>query len=61
MEVCLDQQKNLSKILTIFFDNVVCGLPMEYCEYGPSFTKCKTWIKQNHPKVFTELFEEESN
>jgi len=25
----------------------ICGLPPEYCEYGPTFEKCIPWLKEN--------------
>jgi hypothetical protein len=28
----------------------VCGLPAEYCEFGPSFEKCKPWLAKNAPQ-----------
>jgi hypothetical protein len=34
----------------------VCGLPPEYCEFGPDFEKCKPWIQANCPSVYPELF-----
>lgn len=30
----------------------VCKLPVEYCEFGPSFTKCIPWILKNAPDVY---------
>lgn len=36
----------------------VCTFPVEYCEYGPSFTQCKVWIAHNCPEVYPELAEE---
>jgi len=33
-----------------------CGMPLEYCEYGPDFeTHCNPWLKKNNPAMFQEL------
>jgi len=36
----------------------VCGMPAEYCEWGPNFELCKPWLQQHcaqlYPKIFTE-------
>jgi density-regulated protein DRP1 len=33
-----------------------CGMPPEYCEYGPDFeTHCLPWLKQHHPDLCEEL------
>jgi len=37
----------------------VCGLPPEYCEYGPSFDKCKPWLIEHCPGLYPNLQEEE--
>ncbi|PKA58991.1 hypothetical protein AXF42_Ash001084 [Apostasia shenzhenica] len=36
----------------------VCGLPAEYCEFGPDFEKCKPWIIQNAPDLYPDLLKE---
>jgi density-regulated protein DRP1 len=33
----------------------VCGLPPEFCEYGPDFEKCKPWLAQNCPNLYPDL------
>lgn len=33
----------------------VCGLPPEYCEFGPDFNKCKPWIAANCPEIYPDL------
>ncbi|XP_020089269.1 translation machinery-associated protein 22 isoform X2 [Ananas comosus] len=33
----------------------VCGLPAEYCEFGPDFDKCKPWLRQNAPHLYPDL------
>ncbi|XVF48995.1 hypothetical protein PTKIN_Ptkin03bG0233100 [Pterospermum kingtungense] len=35
----------------------VCGLPAEYCEFGPEFDKCKPWLIQNAPELYPDLLE----
>jgi density-regulated protein len=33
-----------------------CGMPPEYCEYGPDFeSHCLPWLKQKHPDMYEEL------
>jgi hypothetical protein len=33
-----------------------CGMPPEYCEYGPDFeTYCNPWLKKNHPDLHAKL------
>eukprot|EP00002_Diphylleia_rotans_P017838 TRINITY_DN3460_c0_g1_i2.p1 TRINITY_DN3460_c0_g1~~TRINITY_DN3460_c0_g1_i2.p1 ORF type:complete len:140 (+),score=26.87 TRINITY_DN3460_c0_g1_i2:62-481(+) len=33
----------------------VCGLPAEFCEYGPSFEACKPWLIQHCPELYPHL------
>ncbi|KAL9254668.1 Translation machinery-associated protein 22-like protein [Drosera capensis] len=33
----------------------ICGLPVEYCEFGPDFEKCKPWLIQNAPDAYPDL------
>jgi len=39
----------------------VCGLPPEYCEFGPSFEKCKPWLIENVPDLYPNLKDEDEN
>nr|CAB3475890.1 unnamed protein product [Digitaria exilis] len=32
----------------------VCGLPAEYCEFGPDFERCKPWLRAHAPGVYPE-------
>mmetsp|Transcript_69 Transcript_69/g.135 ORF Transcript_69/g.135 Transcript_69/m.135 type:complete len:281 (+) Transcript_69:146-988(+) len=35
-----------------------CGMPLEYCEYGPDFeSHCVPWWKKNHTEMFQEYVE----
>lgn len=36
----------------------MCGLPAEYCEFGPDFEKCKPWLIQNAPDLYPDLLKE---
>lgn len=38
----------------------VCTLPTEYCEFGPSFSKCKTTLEANDKEEFDRLWGEGS-
>eukprot|EP00920_Eleutheroschizon_duboscqi_P035394 GHVT01085494.1.p1 GENE.GHVT01085494.1~~GHVT01085494.1.p1 ORF type:complete len:267 (-),score=64.65 GHVT01085494.1:59-859(-) len=33
----------------------VCGFPPDFCDYGPSWEKCRPWVLANHPEYFPEL------
>ena len=33
----------------------VCGMPPEYCEYGPEPTKCYEWMKVNLPAHYAKI------
>jgi hypothetical protein len=33
-----------------------CGMPPEYCEYGPDFeSHCLPWLIKNHPSLHAKL------
>lgn len=34
----------------------VCTWPLEYCEFNPSFNKCKTALQQNDPEAYDKYF-----
>lgn len=35
-----------------------CGMPPEYCEFGPDFeTHCDPWLRKHHPELRQELVE----
>ncbi|KAL8102580.1 translation machinery-associated protein 22 [Apium graveolens] len=36
----------------------VCGLPAEYCEFGPDFEKCKPWLIRNAPDIYPDLIKD---
>jgi hypothetical protein len=41
----------------------VCSIPPEYCAFskvGPGFEKCKDWLKEAHPDLFSEIYEGET-
>ena len=33
----------------------VCTLPIEYCQYYPTYDKCKEWLSNNLPDEFNKL------
>mmetsp|Transcript_51312 Transcript_51312/g.123489 ORF Transcript_51312/g.123489 Transcript_51312/m.123489 type:complete len:205 (+) Transcript_51312:211-825(+) len=33
----------------------VCGLPPEYCSFGPNFERCKPWLRVHAPELYPEL------
>ena len=39
-----------------------CGMPPEYCEYGPDFeTHCVPWLKKSYPNLFGRLYGDRSS
>jgi hypothetical protein len=38
---------------------LVCGLPAEYCEFGPDFNRCKPWLIEHCPEVYPSLVKKE--
>ncbi|KAI0321972.1 translation initiation factor SUI1 [Amylostereum chailletii] len=38
----------------------VCTFPIEYCEFGSSFTKCKEWLGAEHPDVYPKYYSDEA-
>jgi len=33
----------------------ICGMPAEYCEWGPNFELCKPWLLQHCPELYPNL------
>ncbi|TFL05446.1 translation initiation factor SUI1 [Pterulicium gracile] len=38
----------------------VCSFPPEYCEFGSRFTKCKEWLNDAHPDLFSQYYSEDA-
>ncbi|SNX87245.1 related to Translation machinery-associated protein 22 [Melanopsichium pennsylvanicum] len=38
----------------------VCTFPPEYCEFGPSPSKCRTWLHDHQPELYSKLWSEEA-
>ncbi|KZV77120.1 density-regulated protein DRP1 [Peniophora sp. CONT] len=38
----------------------VCTYPIEYCEFGSRFTKCKEWLEKTHPDLYPKYYSEEA-
>ncbi|KAJ3042918.1 Translation machinery-associated protein 22 [Rhizophlyctis rosea] len=34
----------------------VCSMPPEYCDYSGTTKKCKKWLSDEHPDVFSRLY-----
>lgn len=34
----------------------VCTFPPEYCEFGNSASKCRSWLEETHPDVYAALW-----
>lgn len=39
----------------------ICILPTEYCEFGPSVSKCKTWLESNDKAEYERVWGEGEN
>jgi len=35
--------------------SAVCGMPPEYCDFGPDPEKCKEWLQNHLPDQFEAL------
>ncbi|RDX55350.1 eukaryotic translation initiation factor 1-like protein [Polyporus arcularius HHB13444] len=38
----------------------VCTFPVEYCEFGSSFTRCKEWLQKENPALYDKFYSEEA-
>lgn len=36
----------------------VCSLPTEYCEFGPSVSKCKAWLEEQDKNEYERVWGE---
>jgi density-regulated protein len=44
----------LDRINIVYCDK--CGMPPEYCEYGPDFESvCNPWLQKTHPEMYATL------
>jgi density-regulated protein len=44
----------LEKVQIVYCD--ACGMPPEYCEYGPDFeSHCNPWLIKKHPALYKQL------
>lgn len=34
----------------------VCSYPPEYCSYGSKLSKCKKWLAEAHPDLYTDFY-----
>lgn len=41
-----------------WFIFIVCTFPLEYCEFGSSFTKCKEWLKEEDEDLYNRFYSE---
>jgi density-regulated protein len=56
MSTCTEVGDVLRPVQVIYCGK--CGMPPEYCEYGPDFeSHCNPWLKKNHPELHAELKE----
>lgn len=45
----------MSELRTVLYCGV-CTLPIEYCEFHPSFPRCQQWLLQTHPALHSTLY-----
>ncbi|KAN0065897.1 Translation machinery-associated protein 22 [Thecaphora frezii] len=38
----------------------ICTFPPEYCEFGPSASKCRTWLESAQPQLYARIWSEEA-
>lgn len=38
----------------------VCTFPPEYCEFGPSPSKCRNWLHKHQPELYAKLWSDEA-
>lgn len=63
---CASQFKIPPPLPSLFFSQIaeishlfvlkVCSFPLEYCEFGSSLTRCKEWLKEEHPSQFDKYY-----
>ncbi|KAH3899033.1 probable Translation machinery-associated protein 22 [Saccharomycodes ludwigii] len=39
----------------------ICTFPPEYCEFSGKIKRCKVWLQENHPDLYTKLYGEEGS
>ncbi|XP_033627931.1 density-regulated protein-like [Asterias rubens] len=52
------RKKDVSYPLKVIYCGV-CTMPVEYCEFNPSYKECKVWLSDHFPKLFERLNLEE--
>ncbi|KIM61460.1 hypothetical protein SCLCIDRAFT_1215913 [Scleroderma citrinum Foug A] len=53
-----DQQQAIPPVQVFYCE--VCGFPPEYCEFGSSLTRCKEWLKEEHPALYNRYYSDEA-
>lgn len=38
----------------------ICTFPPEFCEFGLSFARCKSWLQENNVELFNQLYSDEA-
>ncbi|KAG0151645.1 hypothetical protein CROQUDRAFT_56907 [Cronartium quercuum f. sp. fusiforme G11] len=38
----------------------ICSFPVEYCEFGPRLSKCRTWLSEQNPEEYARLYPDSS-
>ncbi|KAG7876631.1 hypothetical protein KL938_004243 [Ogataea parapolymorpha] len=39
----------------------VCSFPVEFCEFGKKFKKCKAWLEEDDPELYKRLYSESAH
>lgn len=56
-----DHNSNLLPSHTVVYCGK-CGMPPEYCEYGPDFeTHCDPWLRKHHPDLWNQFTTKRGN
>ncbi|KAA1466628.1 density-regulated protein DRP1 [Dentipellis sp. KUC8613] len=53
------EEKHATPPLQVLYCGV-CTFPVEYCEFGSSFTKCKEWLQSEHPDIYPKYYSDEA-
>jgi len=38
----------------------ICSFPPEYCEFGSSVSKCKSWLEEAHPELYEKYWSDDA-
>lgn len=53
-----DQENLIDPAVDVIYCDI-CSIPPEYCMYGPSAAKCKAWLAETHPDMYSRIYRDE--